>query len=212
MALGLGACGKDNAPTTAPEGGGAVASTEQPPASPETSEPAEDGTDGLEADPDSAADWNPEAGDSDYVAEDGPVAPVEDPRADITEPTEMATVTIEIKGDGGKVRKNSPQYVQWDQLTRIPVDFQGQIHEFDVQVANKGGQVGVTISYNVGSDAVLADYKFDTKPKFREVLRIDNGMALAITVTPQTVKPYTKKERERLEGKAEKDPLAGASK
>ena len=100
--------------------------------------------------------------------------------------------------------------MQWDQLTRIPVDFNGQIHEFDVQVANKGGQVGVTISYNVGSEAVLADYKFDTKPKFREVLRIDNGMALAITVTPKTVKPYTKKEREKLEGKAEKDPLAGA--
>lgn len=207
VALGLGACGKDTPPATSPDGGGAVAANDDGAG---TEDAVEDGTDDLEPDPDSADDWDPEAGGSGYVADEGPVSPVEDPRADITEPTQMATVTIEIKSGGGKVRKNSPQYVQWNQLTRIPVDFQGQIHEFDVQVKNNGGNVGVILSYNVGADAVLADYSFDTKPKFREVLRIEDGMALAITVTPKTVKPYSKKEREKLEGKSEKDPLAGA--
>jgi hypothetical protein len=213
-ALGVAACGKSKTPeTTVPSDGGAPHS-DAPVAAASASEP-DDGTSDLEADPDSADDWDPEAGGSDYVAEAdaGPVSPVEDPRADLTEPTEMATVTIEIKGNGGKVRKSSPQYVQWKQLTRIPVDFEGQIHEFDLELSkSSASSLGVVISYTLGAEDVLRDYKFDTKPKFREVLRIDNGTALAITITPKTVKPYTKKEREKLEGGAEKDPLAGAKK
>jgi hypothetical protein len=206
----LAACGKPDAPvpTTHPEEADAAPVSESDPgpgpqpgsSDPEAPLPDEEAS-SSGADPES--DPQPAA-----RAPGDPVSVPEDPAEGLTEPTSFANVKLEIK-QGPKVHKDPGQTIRWDELTRIPIDVEGQIHEFLVHVTRAGENTEVMMSYNRAGNEILRKYTFDTKVKKREVLRIDDGTALAVTVTPLTVKPHksSHKKVERVEGN---DPLTGA--
>lgn len=211
----LPACGKPDAPTTPPgDPGGAPATTSEeavPADGPD--EVSEEEPDASEAAPQGASD---EPTDDQTVAAvsdpNTPASVPEDPAEGLTEPTNMASVKLEIKGEDGKVFKDKPKVIRWDQLTRIPIDFGSRLHEFDLLLGQDKKSVDVQISYTVGGKEVLRKYRFDTKVGTREVIQIEGGVAVALTVTPKTIKPRPAAERDKVEAGGSRDPLAGAKK
>lgn len=216
------ACQKTDAPTP-PDGGGAAPD----PTADAGADPADLGA----ADPepaaddaaagDTAADGAPDDGAGDASGEGavavgdsgGPASVPEDPAEGLTAPTSMASVKLEIKGEDGKVFKDKPKVIRWDQLTRIPIDFGSRMHEFDLLLGQDGKKaVDVQLSYTVGGKEVLRKYRFDTKVGTREVIQIEGGVAVAVTVTPKTVKPKPAAERDKVKTSDSRDPLAGAKK
>jgi hypothetical protein len=212
--LALAACGKADAPPTTSPGDGETTKVSE-------SNPG-DGPVDSESDPEAPTAQDPGAsegegeGEGEEAAAEQPAArapgdPVsvpEDPAEGLTEPTSFANVKLEVK-QGPKVHKDPGQTIRWEELTRIPLDIDGQVHEFLVVVSRSGEKAEVTLSYNLDGNEIMRKYTFDTKIKKREVLRLDGGGALAVTVTPLTVKPYKSghKKVEKVEGE---DPLSGA--
>ena len=213
------ACGKPAATTPPGDPGAAAPSTDpadtagspaagadETAADPATGDDASSGSGGSEPDPEGEGAVAT-AGDP-----DAPATVPEDPAEGLTEPTSMASVKLEIKGEDGKVFKDKGKVIRWDQLTRIPIDFGSRMHEFDLLLGQDKKSVDVQISYTVGGKEVLRKYKFDTKVGTREVIQIEGGIAVALTVTPKTVKPRPAAERDKVEAGGSRDPLAGAKK
>ena len=212
IALALAACGKADAPpTTSPSDAETTKVSESNPG---------DGPVDSESDPEAPTAETPSEGEGEGEGEEpaaeqpaarapgDPVSVPEDPAEGLTEPTSFANVKLEVK-QGPKVHKDPGQTIRWEELTRIPLDIDGQVHEFLVVVSRSGEKAEVTLSYNLDGNEIMRKYTFDTKIKKREVLRLDGGGALAVTVTPQTIKPHKSghKKVEKVEGE---DPLSGA--
>jgi hypothetical protein len=213
------ACGKPAATTPPVDPGAAPSSDPAAPASDPAATPDEEGTPEAPAEAPAAEDGGGEGGEGEAegaaVAVEDPNAPApvpEDPADGLTEPTSMASVKLEIKGEDGKVFKDKGKVIRWDQLTRIPIDFGSRMHEFDILLGQDKKSVGVQISYFVGGKEVLRKYRFDTKVGTREVIQIEGGVAVALTVTPKTIKPKPAAEREKVDAGGSRDPLAGAKK
>jgi hypothetical protein len=213
------ACGKPAATTPPVDPGAAPSSDPAAPASDPAATPDEEGTPEAPAEAPAAEDGGGEGGEAEAegaaVAVDDPNAPApvpEDPADGLTEPTSMASVKLEIKGEDGKVFKDKGKVIRWDQLTRIPIDFGSRMHEFDILLGQDKKSVGVQISYFVGGKEVLRKYRFDTKVGTREVIQIEGGVAVALTVTPKTIKPKPAAERDKVDAGGSRDPLAGAKK
>jgi hypothetical protein len=213
------ACGKPAATTPPVDPGAAPSSDPAAPASDPAATPDEEGTPEAPAEAPAAEDGGGEGGEGEAegaaVAVDDPGAPAtvpEDPAEGLTEPTSMASVKLEIKGEDGKVFKDKGKVIRWDQLTRIPIDFGSRMHEFDILLGQDKKSVGVQISYFVGGKEVLRKYRFDTKVGTREVIQIEGGVAVALTVTPKTIKPKPAAERDKVDAGGSRDPLAGAKK
>jgi hypothetical protein len=213
------ACGKPAATTPPVDPGAAPSSDPAAPASDPAATPDEEGTPEAPAEAPAAEDGGGEGGEGEAegaaVAVEDPNAPApvpEDPADGLTEPTSMASVKLEIKGEDGKVFKDKGKVIRWDQLTRIPIDFGSRMHEFDILLGQDKKSVGVQISYFVGGKEVLRKYRFDTKVGTREVIQIEGGVAVALTVTPKTIKPKPAAERDKVDAGGSRDPLAGAKK
>lgn len=214
------ACGKP-ATTTPPADPGGAAPSSDPAGTLADPDPSATDAESPAGDPSSAGETAGEDPEPDAEGE-GAVATVGDPNAAVpvpedpadglTEPTSMASVKLEIKGEDGKVFKDQPKVIFWDRLTRIPIDFGSRMHEFDLLLGQDKKSVDVQISYTVGGKEVLRKYKFDTKVGTREVIQIEGGVAVALTVTPKTVKPRPAAERDKVEAGGSRDPLAGAKK
>jgi hypothetical protein len=219
IVVALAACAKPDAPsTTSPED-----ATEPTPVSesnpgpgpvPGDSDPeaptADDPTTDDPGTEDAAIDEAASADEPAARAPGDPVSVPEDPADGLTEPTSFANVKLEIK-QGPKVHKDPGQTIRWEELTRIPIEVEGQVHEFIVHVSRAGEKAEVMMSYNRGGKEILRKFTFDTKIKKREVLRIDDGSALAVTVTPQMVKP-AKSAHKKVEKVQGNEPLSGAGK
>jgi hypothetical protein len=205
------ACDKSSPDSAAPEAPGAAPQV------------VDDASDGVSADappPDSEAEARDEAEPAD-VDEDEPTPAVAaspsgprpvpaDPAEGLTAPTSMATVRLEIKDESGKVFKDTPKVIPWDERFRIPVEMGGRVHEVDVEVSLDGKDVEIVIGYLLEGQELVRNFRLDTRPNKRELVRIEGGIALAITIGSKTVKPKPQKERDRVEAPADADPLQGA--
>ncbi len=212
IVLVLAACGKKDAPaTTHPDDGQTTQVSESNPGpgpsdsdvDPEAPTAEESGDEGDESEGTSEASTGRAPGD--------PVSVPEDPASEITEPTSFANVKLEVKM-GPKVYRDPGKVIRWDELTKIPLDIDGQTHDFVVLVSReneKSDKVEIMMSYVRGGTEILRKYTFDVKAKKREAFSTDDGTALAVTVTPQIVKPAKSghKKVEKVEGD---DPLVGA--
>lgn len=143
----------------------------------------------------------------------GAVAIAENPRAEVTEASTWANVKLEIKTPSGKVFKDPGKAFPFDQLTRIEFDFEGITHTFLLDVSPPGkSKAALKLTYLAGGEEVVRNYGFDAQLKKREVLRLDDGTALALTVGSKKIQPLPKEEREKLQGSdGNRDPLKGAT-
>ena len=204
--LTLHGCDKSSPDSASPDDAGAVVSAE----------PA-----ALESAPEPAADPAPEPEGEDEEPEDEPLpvvatpegpSPVPaDPAVGLTQPTSMATVKLEIKDDGGKVLKDKPRVLRFDETFRIPLELGGRVHELDIEVTREGkGFEVVVVSYVLEGQQLVRNYRMEASANKREVIHIEGGIGLAITVGSKTIKPKPQKERDKVETPAGDDPLAGA--
>jgi hypothetical protein len=213
IAFALAACAKADTPTTDPGDAETTKVSESDPGpgpAPGDSDP-EAPTADTPSDSEGASEPDEPASDEPVARAPGdPVSVPEDPAEGLTEPTSFANLKFEIK-QGPKVHKDPGQTIRWEELTRIPIDIEGQVHEFLVHVSRAGETAEIMMSYNRDGNEILRKYTFDAKIKKREVLRIEDGTALAVTVTPEMIKPHKSghKKVEKVEGN---DPLVGAGK
>ncbi|MBL4686972.1 MAG: hypothetical protein JKY37_20420 [Nannocystaceae bacterium] len=214
-ALGLG-CSKDTAPTTPPTDASAPNATDAsdaPSESPDDESQTDDGTadaKGTDATTDTAPEDAPVSAGP-LTDEYGAVAVAKNPRAEVTEVSKWASLKTEIRTPSGKVFKDKGKAFPYDQPTRLDFDFEGITHTFLIDLERAGkGKASVKLTYLAGGEEVVRNYGFDAKLNKREVLRLDDGTALALTVSNKTIKPLPKEEREQLKGAdGSRDPLAG---
>jgi hypothetical protein len=202
------ACDKETQPppTTAPN---AVEATDEP-APAEDPGPADESTEPAQSDEgetgedDGGVDLGPPA----TSAPDGPVEIPDDPAEGLTEPTSFASVKVEVKTPGGEVVRDEARIIRWDQPTRIPVDVSGKEHEFTLDIHRDGKKVSLKITYVVDGTDVLREQPLDSKLGKRDVLRIDDGTALAFTVANKTIKPKAPSQK-KIDNPEGNDPLTG---
>ena len=135
------------------------------------------------------------------------VAAEENPEA--TQTKQLAMVQIEIRQPSGKVVKNEGDLVEWNQDANVVIDVDERKHAVSLQVkreSDKASKVNVTLAYDVDGQPVVAPYSFDTRVKKREVIRVEGGMAIALTVTPKTVSVEAPKKKERSKIDVDGDP------
>jgi hypothetical protein len=140
----------------------------------------------------------------------GPRPVPADPAEGLTEPTNMATIRLEIKDQDGKVFKDSPKVVHWDERFRIPVDIGSRVHEVDVEVGRDGKTIDLVLGYLLDGQELVRNFRLEINPNKRELIRIEGGIALAITVGSKTIKPKPQKERDQVKAPSGSDPLEGA--
>lgn len=144
------------------------------------------------------------------------VAAGEDAAAETeTQTKHVAMVKVEIKQESGKVVKNSGDVVEWNKDAKVVIEADEHKHDVSLKVGREGDKskkLNVTLAYDRDGEAVIAPYSFDTRVKKREVIRIEGGIAIAVTVTPKTVKVEApkKKKRDKISGAEDPtDPLDG---
>lgn len=217
-ALGFG-CSKDPAPTTPPTD--AAAATPVDGTAADDGGEASDSGDGTSDPGDGGDEGTDETSPEDAPVSAGPitdeygaVAVAKNPRAEVTEVAKWANMKTEIKTPGGKVFKDKGKAFPYDQLTRLDFDFEGITHTFLVDLSRDGkSKAAVKLTYLAGGEEVVRNYGFDAKLNKREVLRLDDGTALALTISTKTIKPLPIEEREKLQGAdGNRDPLSGAGK
>lgn len=103
---------------------------------------------------------------------------------------QVAQVKLEIRQESGKVAKNTAQ-LEWNAASGISfeaADHQHDVHLELVRPSAKSNKLSITVAYERDGEAIIAPYTVDTKVKKREVIRIEGGLAIALTVTPKKVK------------------------
>jgi len=214
-------CSKDPQPTTTPAdpAAGGLTPDGTPPAdegdgSADGTDAGDEGEGGDEGGGDGGVDPVDAPVSSGPITDEyGAVAIAENPRAEVTEASTWANVKLEIRTPSGKVFKDGGKAFPFDQLTRIDFDFEGITHTFLLDVSPPGkSKAALKLTYLAGGEEVVRNYGFDAKLKKREVLRLDDGTALALTIGKKKIQPLPQEEREKLEGSdGNRDPLKGAT-
>lgn len=126
----------------------------------------------------------------------------------------VAGVQVEIRQEDGKVIKDAFT-VDWDEDGSHTMEADGTQHDVAVRVERDGDskKLNVTLAYSRGGEDIIAPYSFDTKLKKREVVRIEGGLAIALTIAPKKVstkKEEPKRKKPKLDTSEDpNDPLAG---
>lgn len=124
----------------------------------------------------------------------------------------VAEVKIEIRQESGKVVKNVAE-VEWNQAAEVVFEAEDHKHDVDLQLQRANGKsknVNVTMAYERDGKAIIAPYEFDARVKKREVIRIEGGLAIAVTVTPKRKKiEAPKQEPPAVDPGEGDDPLSG---
>ena len=203
----LGACDKPSE-APAPTSPADVAASEPAEEPTPTEAPTDDPSPDQPAEEEPATDDDGGLGPAAATTAGDPVDVPKDPAEGLTEPTSFASIKLEIRTPDGKVYRDSAKVIRWEQSTRIPIDFEGERHEFLLDVRRSGKQATVEMTYLRGGTEILRKYALDTKIKKRELLRIDDGTALAVTVTPKTIKPKPASQQ-KIDNPEGNDPLTG---
>lgn len=136
--------------------------------------------------------------------------------AEKAETKNVALVKVEIRQESGKVIKNNGDLVGWNEDASLKIKSDDITHALEVKVVRDGDKskkASVTLAYARGGEAIIAPYTFDVKLKKREVIQIEGGLAIALTVVPKKVAvkkeeapPSDSHKVEKIDGD---DPLAG---
>ena len=119
---------------------------------------------------------------------------------------------VEIKQSSGKVLRGKPRQLEWEAQSSVQLEADGHVHDVQLQVEKKddqGRKLGVTLAYDVDGEAVIAPFEYDTTAKKREILRVDGGIALAVTLTPKKIEIEAPEPDDDIEVPDGQNPLDG---
>lgn len=104
------------------------------------------------------------------------------------ETKQVASIKVEIRQESGEVVKGSTQ-LGWNEDGTLSIEQDGTKHKLELRVDREGNSknLSITVAYSRGGKDIVAPYVFDAKVKKREVLRIEDNLAIAVTVTPTKI-------------------------
>lgn len=103
----------------------------------------------------------------------------------------IASVKVELKQPSGKVLKVDGAILDWGGDGEIQFKYDDHVHDVALRVDrpnDKEKLIKLTVGYSKDGRAVIEPHTVDSEIKKREVIRIDGGVAIAITVTAKNVK------------------------
>ncbi|MBC8071719.1 MAG: hypothetical protein IAG13_25565 [Deltaproteobacteria bacterium] len=103
----------------------------------------------------------------------------------------VASVKIELKQASGKVLKYDGAMLEWGADGNVEIKYEDHVHDIALRIErpdDKQKQISLTVGYSKDGQAVIEPTTLASEIKKREVVRIDGGVAIAITVTPKNVK------------------------
>jgi hypothetical protein len=130
----------------------------------------------------------------------------------------VASVKIELKQPSGKVLKYDGAMLEWGADGNVEIKYEDHVHDIALRVErpdDKQKQISLTVGYSKDGQAVIEPTTVASEIKKREVVRIDGGIAIAITVTPKNVKGEGEpveppEENEKPKTKTKKEPAPPA--
>lgn len=139
-------------------------------------------------------------------------------------PEDRAHVKIELKQPSGKVLKYEGALLDWGADGNVSFKYDDHVHDVSLRIdrANESAKaISLTVGYSKDGQAIIAPQTVDSELKKREVIKIEGGVAIAITVSPKAAKaeeppppPEEPQEKEqpkkkRIVGGDANDPLDG---
>jgi hypothetical protein len=105
------------------------------------------------------------------------------------ETKQVANAKVELKTVTGAVVKGQLN-LDWGKDGSVELAAGETKHAVGIKVDRDGEaqQITVTLSYEVDGSPVIEPYTFDMSVGKREVIRVEDGAAIALTVTPKKVK------------------------
>ena len=103
---------------------------------------------------------------------------------------EVAIVKVEVKLESGKVIQHDGVVFEWGDEGNVVLKYNEHTHDIALKVDKNedGKKISLTVGYTRDGEAVIAPQTVQSAPKKREVIRIEGGSAIAVTVTPKTMK------------------------
>ncbi len=102
---------------------------------------------------------------------------------------QIAQAKVEVKTGSGAVLKSNLN-LDWGTDGNVELAAGDTKHAVGLKVVRGGesNEITVTLSYGVDGSPVIEPYTFDSSVGKREVIHIEDGAAIALTVTPTNVK------------------------
>lgn len=145
------------------------------------------------------------------------------------EPADQASVKIELKQPSGKILKYDGALLDWGADGNVTFKQDDHVHDVSLRIDrsdDKGAAISLTVGYTKDGKPIIEPQTVDSEIKKREVIRIEGGVAIAITVTSKNAKAAPpppaeepkeeeppaeepKPKKKRLEGGGGDDPLDG---
>jgi hypothetical protein len=109
---------------------------------------------------------------------------------------------------------------EWGDEGNVVLKYNDHTHDIALKVDKNedGKKISLTVGYTRDGEAVIPPQTVQSQPKKREVIRIEGGSAIAVTVTPKTMKldengnpvqpPEQEKPKEKPKEKAPEPPKA----
>lgn len=104
---------------------------------------------------------------------------------------EVAIVKVEVKLESGKVIKHDGVLFEWGDEGNVVLKYDDHTHDVALKVDRpdeNGKKIDLTVGYSRDGTLVITPQQVSTEAKKREVIRIEGGAAIALTVTPKKVK------------------------
>lgn len=104
---------------------------------------------------------------------------------------EVAIVKVEVKLESGKVIKHDGVLFEWGDEGNVVLKYDDHTHDVALKVERpdeNGKKIDLTVGYSRDGNLIITPQQVSTEAKKREVIRIEGGAAIALTVTPKKVK------------------------
>ncbi len=107
-------------------------------------------------------------------------------------PTDVASVKIELKQANGKTLKYDGALLDWGADGNVTFKVDDHVHDVSLRIDRTNDTaktIALTVGYTKDGRSVIEPQTVDSEILKREVIRIDGGAAIAITVSAKVNKP-----------------------
>lgn len=112
-------------------------------------------------------------------------------------PADVASVKVELKQASGKVLKYDGAKLEFGADGNITFKHDDHVHDVSLRIdrAEEGSKsISLTVGYTKDGNAIIAPQTVSSEIKKREVISIEGGVAIAITVSAKSTKGEKKEE------------------
>jgi hypothetical protein len=113
-------------------------------------------------------------------------------------PKDVASVKIELKQPSGKVLKYDGAQLEFGADGNVTFKADDHVHDVSLRIERASDQskaISLTVGYTKDGQSVIAPQTVDSEIKKREVIRIEGGVAIAITVSAKATKKAAPEEK-----------------